>query len=176
MDNENWLIPVQPSLSVSTLLVSLCYVTASITHLVSVEVGWWSGMLWSGLLATSWGRALIAVLHIEVVIYIAMEVGGAMEPLAGTYEDSAVEPLRAVVAVGSAVVGGVVVVAIGTIRRRSDLDSDLGVGFRGCCDEGDAGARYLDTRMFHLSNLEVGGEGESCRSLLLWVDCSCQDA
>jgi hypothetical protein len=76
MDNENWLIPVQPSLSVSTLLVSLCYVAASITHLISLEVGWWSGMLWSGLLATGWGRALIAVLHIEVVIYIAMEVGG----------------------------------------------------------------------------------------------------
>jgi hypothetical protein len=120
-----------------TLLASLCYVTASITHLVSVEVGWGSGMLWSGSFATGRHCTFVAVIGMEMVIYMATKVGRAVEPWAGTDEDTAVEPLRAIVAVGSTAIGRYIIVAVGAVRGHSDVDGDLGLGFGGC-REGDA--------------------------------------
>jgi hypothetical protein len=51
-------------------------------------------------------------MNIEVVIHVAAKMSRAVKPRAGTDEEAAVKPLRAVVTVGSAVIGSVVVVAI----------------------------------------------------------------
>jgi hypothetical protein len=52
-----------------------------------------------------------------------------MEPRANANEDAAIEPFRAVVAVGNTAVWGVVIVAIRTIRGNSDFDADLSIRF-----------------------------------------------
>jgi hypothetical protein len=93
-------------------------VTAATTHLVPMEVI-------EGLVSTSPKRTTVAVMWIEAVINVSVEVIGAMEPWAGSDEDTAAEPLGAVVPVWSAVVWGVVEVAIRTCRRCSDIDGDL---------------------------------------------------
>ena len=71
-------------------------------------------------------RASVSMMRIEAVINVAVEAGCAVEPWAGSDEDTAVEPLGAVVPVWSAVVRGVIEVAIRANRRCSDIDGDLG--------------------------------------------------
>jgi hypothetical protein len=68
----------------------------------------------------------VAVMWIEAVINLAVEVVGAVEPRAGSDEHAAVEPLGPVVPVWRAVVRGEVVVAIRASRLCSDVDGDLG--------------------------------------------------
>jgi hypothetical protein len=104
---------------VAAAWMAAAYVTAATTHLVSMEVI-------EGLISTSRKWTMVAVMWIEVVINIAVEVVGAVEPWAGSDEDTAAKPLGAVLPVWSAVVRGVVEVAIRTSRRCSDIDRDLG--------------------------------------------------
>jgi len=52
-----------------------------------------------------------------------------MKPRSSTDEHAAIEPFRAVVAVGNAAIGGVVIVTIGTIRGDPDIDADLSLCF-----------------------------------------------
>ena len=59
-------------------------------------------------------RAMIAVARIIVIVHIAVEAMRTAEPWASTDEDAAGKPLRSVVAIGSAIIGGVVIVAVGT--------------------------------------------------------------
>jgi hypothetical protein len=99
---------------------TLC-VAASITHLVSVEVI-------KGLLSTVRMWTNVAVLRIEAVINVAVEVVGTVEPRAGSDEHAAAEPLGPIVTVWGAVVWRVVVVAIRACRFGADVDRDL----RGC--------------------------------------------
>ena len=80
-------------------------VTASITHLVSVEVI-------EGLISTLRMWTNVAVMWVEAVINVAEEVVGAVEPRASSEEHAAVEPLGSVVPIWGAVVRGNVVVAI----------------------------------------------------------------
>jgi hypothetical protein len=68
----------------------------------------------------------VAVMWIEAVINVAVEVVGAVEPGAGSDEHTAVEPLGSVVPIGGAVVRGDVVEAIRASRLCSDIDRDLG--------------------------------------------------
>jgi len=77
------------------------------------------------MLAASWVRAVVALAIVEVVIDVAVEVVGTMEPGAGADEYAAREPLGTVVAVGSAVVRGNFIVAIRAIRGRTDFNRDL---------------------------------------------------
>jgi hypothetical protein len=94
-------------------------------------------MLWGGSFATGWYRTFVAVIGMEMVIYMTTKVGRAVEPWAGTNEDTASKPFRAIVAVGSTVIGCCIIVAVGAIRGYSDVDSYLSLGFRGW-REGDA--------------------------------------
>jgi hypothetical protein len=89
------------------------------THLVSVEVI-------EGLVSMSRKWTTVALMWIEAVINVAVEVVGAVEPWAGSDEDTAAKPLGAVVPVWGAVVRGVVEVAVRANRRRSDIDRNLG--------------------------------------------------
>ena len=100
-------------------MASAAHVSASITHLVSVEVI-------EGLISTRRMWASVAVMWIETIINMAAEIVGAVEPRAGSDEHAAVEPLRAVVPIWGAPVWCVVVKAIRAHRLWSDIDGDLG--------------------------------------------------
>jgi hypothetical protein len=106
----------------STCMASTCmtsaYVAAPITHLVSVEVI-------KGLVSMVRVWTSVAVMRIEAVINVALEVVGAVKPRAGSDEHATAEPLGPVVPVWGAVVWGDIVVAIRAIRCCSDIDGDL---------------------------------------------------
>jgi hypothetical protein len=91
---------------------------APITRLVAVEVI-------KGLVSTVRMWTFVAVMWIETVINVAVEVVGTMEPRAGSDEHAAAEPLGPVVPVWRAAVWGEIVVAIRATRFCSDIDRDL---------------------------------------------------
>jgi hypothetical protein len=97
---------------------------APIKHLVSVEVI-------KGLVSTVRMWTSVAVMRIETVINVALEVVGAVEPRAGSDEHAASEPLGPVVAVWSAIVWGVIVVAVRASRFCSDINRDLSQDSKG---------------------------------------------
>jgi hypothetical protein len=102
------------------------HVAVSIAHFVCFEVGNLIETLSRlGLIATGRPWAVIAVLRMETVIYVAMEVGWAVKPWARPNEDTSYKPFRAIVSIGGAVVGRDIVVPVGTHRRNSDLDAYL---------------------------------------------------
>jgi hypothetical protein len=113
-------------------LFAATYVATPIAHFVAFEVGSIIDMVFrTGFFAAGGIGTFVTVLGIVVVIYMAVEVLRTMEPLAGAYEDSAVEPLRAVITIGGAVIGRGFVVTVGTVGGWSDLNVDLSVGRRG---------------------------------------------
>src|SRR5258708_5793379 len=99
-------------------MASAACVAAPITHLVSVEVI-------EGLVSTLRMWTSVAVMWIEAVINVAVEVVGAVEPRPGSDEHAAAEPLGPVVPVGGTVVWGEIVVAVRASRLCSDIDGDL---------------------------------------------------
>jgi hypothetical protein len=74
----------------------------------------------------------------ETVIYVALEVTGAMKPWTGAYEDVSRKPLRTVVAGGSTGIRSGVIVAIGTFGSYSDGDVGLSLRFGGRSREADS--------------------------------------
>ena len=105
-------------------------VAAAVARFISFEI---SGGLahCGGFIAPLRHIAAVSVLRIVVIVYLALEVFGAVEPWTDADEDAAGEPLRSVVAVGNAVIGGVIVVAVGTIGSDANVDFDLGLGSLG---------------------------------------------
>jgi hypothetical protein len=92
-----------------------------------------------GLLANFRRGAVIAVLGVVGVVYLAMEVGRTMKPRTGADEDAASEPLRPIVAVGNTGIRSVVIVAIGAIRGHSHFDHNLSICFElGCRKRGSS--------------------------------------
>jgi len=78
-----------------------------------------------GLVSTFRMWTSVAVMRIETVINVALEVVGAVEPRTGSDEHATAEPLGSVVTVWGAVVWGEIVVAIRAIRCCSDINGDL---------------------------------------------------
>jgi hypothetical protein len=106
-------------------------VAVPITHLVSVKVLHVFGMkVPAGSFATGGIWAVIAVLGVEVVIYVTVEMIWTVKPGAGTDEDAACEPLRAIIAVWSAVIGRSFVVTVRAHRSRAYVDADLSLRCR----------------------------------------------
>lgn len=103
----------------------------TVAHFVAVETG---VSVTDGMFSASGHVAVIAMIDVEVVIYVAMEAMWAVEPGACSDKDAAIEPFRPIIAVRGAVVGSVVIVSVRTNRRGTDLDGDLGVRF-GRADE-----------------------------------------
>lgn len=109
-------------------------VAPSIPHFVSFEMRYLAGTAtFFRLVATIGVGTAIAVLRMVVIIYVAVEIGRAVKPRTSADEYSIYEPLRAIVAVGSAIVGRHVVIAVGAHRRNTNLDTDLSVS-RGSSD------------------------------------------
>jgi hypothetical protein len=78
---------------------------------------------------------------IETVIYMAAKVFIAVKPRAGTDEDTAGEPFRTVVAVGSTGVRSEVVVAVRARGFGTDLDANLSLCFGSSRREANYGDR-----------------------------------
>jgi hypothetical protein len=120
------------------LVLPVSYVTAPIALLVSFEkVG--RSPLRGGLIANLGRWTVVAVSRVERVVDTAMEVIGALKPRTGPDENAAVKPLLAVIPVGNAAVGGVVVVTIRTIRCDCDVHADLGFCFESGCRKKHSG-------------------------------------
>jgi hypothetical protein len=92
-----------------------------------------------GVLAAGGIWAVVSMVRMETIVDVALKTLRAVEPRADADEDTAAEPLRAVVAVGSAVVGWNVVIAVGAYRRWSNFDGYLGLGLGSCYGEADCG-------------------------------------
>ncbi len=105
----------------ASVMARITNMPSAIPRLVAMEVI-------EGLFATSWERAVVAVMRIEAIVHVTVEAARAMKPRPCPQEHASDKPVGPVVAVGRAVVGCVVKVAVGTYRRCSDADGDLG-----CC-------------------------------------------
>jgi hypothetical protein len=93
-------------------------VALSIPCLVRVEVG-------ECLLPVGGHWPVVTVMRIVTVIDVAVEAAGTVEPGASADEDPADEPIRPVVAIGSAAIRGVVEVSVGAHRGYPNVDRDL---------------------------------------------------
>jgi hypothetical protein len=92
----------------------------------------------------------VAMMWIEAVINVAVEVVRTAEPRPGTDEHTAAEPLRSVVPVWSAVVRGVIVVTVCTQRLGSDVDQDLsGCRARNASQSGEQDSKGKNSRIRH---------------------------
>src|SRR6266481_5956070 len=124
-------------------MTSAACVAVPITHLVSAEVI-------EGFVSTSRKWTTVAMMWIEAVIHVAVEIVGAMEPGSRSNKDTAGEPLGPVVPVWSAVVRGSVEIAIRANRRRSDIDGNLGgCRVRDAHESGNQGGKGKEFPMAH---------------------------
>lgn len=101
---------------------------APIAHLVAVEVSVGHGP--GSMIARMRQGTVVSVLHIEMIVYMAIEMSGTMKPGAGADKDATGKPFRPVVAIGGATVGRVIVITIGANRRWSNVDRNLCLRFR----------------------------------------------
>ncbi len=101
-------------------------VTVAIAHLVAAEV---LDVLWLMMrvevLAVLRILAVPPIMVIVVVIDVAPEMGGAVEPRSCADEDAARKPLRPVVAIWRAFIRRIVEIAVRADRRGSNLYCDL---------------------------------------------------
>lgn len=126
------------------------YVPASIAPFVSLEMfNPVNGML--RMLAAAGIRAMIAVLRMEVIIYVSDKVFRTMEPRADANEAAVHEPFRPIVTVGRAVVGRHVVVTVRTNRGRSNLDTytNLSIWVWAARSESKASRKYYQHECSH---------------------------
>ena len=109
----------------------LHYVAFSIAHFVPFEVrSIYTPALFCFL--TNFGHwPFIAMLRVEAIVYVPVELGWAMEPGSGANENAAGKPFRSVISRGSARIRSNVIVSIGTLRRHTDVNGDLGAAFGG---------------------------------------------
>jgi hypothetical protein len=91
--------------------------TLTVTGLIRLEVI-------EGYRAARWHRTAVSVVRIVTVVDMAVETVRPVEPGTSADEDSADEPVGAVVAVGSAVVGWVVEIAVWANRLGTDVDAN----------------------------------------------------
>jgi hypothetical protein len=104
------------------------YFTVGVMALVAVEVLGVAVPAFASLFTTWWVGSFVAVFGAVVVVDVSVEVLWAVEPRAGSDEDSAGEPLGAVVAVRGARVRRDCVIAIGACGCDADAYADLGLG------------------------------------------------
>jgi hypothetical protein len=97
------------------------FVSVGIMHSLSVEFVAMLGRM----LAAIRHRSVIAMTIIVVMVDVTVEVVRPVEPGSGTNEDAAIEPLRAIISIRSAVVGRHFVVSIGASGGLTDLNGNL---------------------------------------------------
>jgi hypothetical protein len=100
-------------------VAGVAYVALAVAGFVSLEV-------LKGASATVRHGAGITVPRIIAVVDVAVESVTAVVPGTGADEETAVEPIRAIVAVRGTAVGFVVEVSVGAYRSYTNVDRDLG--------------------------------------------------
>ena len=125
-------------------------------------------------------RAVVAMTGVEVLIDVPAEVVAAVKPRAGSDKDAIAEPLRTVVAVGSAVVRREIIVAIRADRGRPNVHAQRHLGRAGFCGAKEQGSRskkgkgevpFTHTQSPRLNWSEMGGEqlfGKRCSGVRFW--------
>ncbi len=106
----------------------LAFAAVSVMHFVSVKVRRRVFPTGFGAIPNMRDRSPVAVIGMEVVVYMAVEVSGTVKPWASTDEDTAGEPLRTVISVGGAAIGWGFIVAVGAVGGDSDVDVYLSLG------------------------------------------------
>jgi hypothetical protein len=102
----------------TTLMTRIAYVALSIPCFVCVEVV-------ERLLSARWCWSSVTVPRIIAVVYVSVKAMRAVKPGASPDEKAAAEPIRAIVAVGRASIGRIVIIAIGASGFLSYVDTDL---------------------------------------------------
>jgi hypothetical protein len=121
---------VSGAVFVGWFVAGIAYVTLWIVGFVTVEVV-------EGL-GTALGHwACVSVSRIVTIVDVAVEAAVAVVPGTGTDEDSAGEPVGAIVAVRGTRVWGVVKVAVGADGCGSNADGDLSRCYRYTAHEGN---------------------------------------
>ncbi len=100
------------------LMAGISRMTPPVSSLVGMEVI-------ERLFAALWHRSAVTLTRIIPVVHMAVESARAAEPWARADEQSAAEPIRAIVAIGRTTVGGIVEVAVGTVGSHSDVNANL---------------------------------------------------
>jgi len=108
-------------------MTGIPYVALPIPRFVRVEVA-------ERLFSASWHRPTITVMRIVAVIYVTIEAVRTVEPRPGSNEQPTSEPVRTVVAIGRAVIRGIVEIPVWAIRGNADTNCDLGRCFRAAGD------------------------------------------
>jgi hypothetical protein len=139
---------VSGAVFVGGFVAGIAYVALWVVGFVTLEVV-------EGLGAALRHWTCVSVAWIVAVVDVTIEAAVAVVPGTGTDEESAGEPVGAIVPVGGAGVWGVVKVSVGAYGRGSDADGDLS----GC---------YGDTA--HESNCE-GRESQrlAYRHIFSWI-------
>jgi hypothetical protein len=111
----------------ASVMPGVAYMAPSVTRFIAMEVIERS-------LAARRQRPTIAIVGVKAIVHMAIETGVTVEPGTRSDEQATDEPVGPVVAVGSAVIGRVVEVAIGADGLDADTDGDLGRP-KGCSTE-----------------------------------------
>ena len=72
---------------------------------------------------------------VKTIVDVSAEAVRTMKPRASAEKNATREPFRSVVAVGRALIRYCVVVAVWTLGRNSDLNSNLGIRVWSGCDQ-----------------------------------------
>ena len=105
------------------IMTGVAYVALTVPGLVCVEVA-------ERLFAASGHRSVVTIMRVVAVVYVAVEAARAMEPRAGSDEQSAREPVRSVIAVRRAIIRRIVKVTVWANRGNTDINSNLCWCFR----------------------------------------------
>jgi hypothetical protein len=102
----------------AALVVGLAYMPLSIPSLIALEVPEW-------LCAALRHRPPVPQAGVIPVVDVAIEASRSVEPRAGANEETAIEPIRSIVAIRGAAIRGIVVISIRTSRRDANPHRDL---------------------------------------------------
>jgi hypothetical protein len=102
-------------------MAGVAYVALTIPRLVSVEVV-------EPLLPAPRQRPGVTMVRIVAVVDVAEKAARTVKPGAGSEKYSADKPIRPIVAIWSAVVGGIVEVTVGADGRRANVYADRNLG------------------------------------------------
>jgi hypothetical protein len=103
------------------VVAGVAFVAAAVSGFVAVEVV-------EHFLAMLRERSSVSVMRVVAVVDVTEEAMGAMEPGTGSDEDPVGKPVRTVIAIGGAIVGRVVEVAIRAYGGPSNVDADGNLG------------------------------------------------
>jgi hypothetical protein len=123
---------------VATVMPVSVSVASPVALLISLEMPGRSASA-SGAFVIFRYAAIVAVLRIEAIIYMAMKVIGTTKPRTDAYEGASAKPLWAIVSIGRAAIGSVVIVAVGTCGGNPDADTQLGLCPGSACCNANGG-------------------------------------